>query len=769
MLTRLGVWSFQNPRKVVAIWVGVVVVVFSSAGAIGSAFDASFEIPASESRRGFDALDTHFSGFGSGQSGSIVFRSEDGIDDPEIRSAMEAMFDEVAAFEGVIVASPYLPDGAAQITDDRRIAFAAVSLSADLDFTATSELGAEFATLAPGIPGLQVEIGGAALAEFEPPESEFIGLAFAVIVLILAFGSVLAMGLPIAVAVTGVSIGAGLTILISNVIGMPDFAITLGAMIGLGVGIDYALFIVTRYREGLHSGRTPEGATRVAMATAARAVIFAGLTVVISLLGMLIIGLSFITGLAIGAAVTVAVTMIASVTLLPALLGFVRDRIEVTRWRALVAAALVAAALLGVGLGFGLLLWALPLVVLAVLVFLLGFVVPPLKRLVPRRARRPVEQTIAYRWSRLVQAHPWVSLIIGSGVLLVLAFPVLSLRLGFSDESNYSDSTTTRRAYDLLVDGFGPGFNGPLIVTAEIVSDADRAMLEPLVASFVGTPGVVAVNGPAPSDPSAPTTSSAYLIQVVPAFSPQDEETTDLVRTLRDDVVPAVVAGSALEVNITGTVASNIDFTDYLAQRVLLFFGAVLAISFLLLMAVFRSILVPVKAVIMNLLSIAAAYGIAIAIFQWGWFGGVFGIEEAPIEPFIPMMMFAIVFGLSMDYEVFLLSRVKEEFDRTNDAVGSVADGLASTAQVITAAAAIMVVVFGSFMFEDDRIIKLFGLGLAVAVLLDATIVRMLLVPATMELLGERNWWLPGWLQRILPHISVEGELQPEPVSVRAD
>ena len=617
------------------------------------------------------------------------------------------------------------------------------------------------------LPGLQVEIGGQALADFAPPETEFIGLAFAVVVLIVSFGSVLAMGLPIAVAVAGVGIGAGLIVLISNVTTVPDFTTFIGAMIGLGVGlgvgIDDALFIVTRYREGLDAGRTPEQATRAAMDTAGRAVTFAGLTVMILLLGLLLIGLGFLTGMAIGAAVTVGVTMVASVTLLPALLGFVRERIEVTRWRGLIAAGLVAVALLGVGLGFQPLLLAAPL---AMLVLIAGFFLPALKRIASRRAKQPVETTLAYRWSRVVQAHPWASVILGSALLLVMALPVLSLRLGFSDESNYSEGTTTRRAYDLLVAGFGPGFNGSLIVTAEVTDAADRAALQPLVDALRRAPGVASVTGPVASDLSDPENVPAYLIQVVPTSSPQDRETSDLVEALRDDVVPAAIAGSALEVNITGTVASNIDFADYLAQRIVIFFGAVLALSFVLLMVVFRSILVPIKAVIMNLISIAAAYGIVVAVFQWGWFGGVFGIEEAPIEPFIPIVMFAIVFGLSMDYEIFLLSRVKEEFDRTGDAVGSVADGLASTARVITAAAAIMVVIFGSFVFEDDRIAKMFGFGLAVAILLDATIVRMLLVPATMALLGEGNWWLPGWLQRALPRISIEGQRAPVPVEV---
>ena len=496
------------------------------------------------------------------------------------------------------------------------------------------------------------------------------------------------------------------------------------------------------------------------MHTAGRAVIFASLTVVISLLGMVLIGLPFVSGLAVGAALTVAVTMLASVTLLPALLGVARERIEVTRWRDLAAAGLVALALLGVGLGFRPLLLGAPL---AVVVFLAGYASPALRRMVPRPAKQPLERTLAYRWSRAVQAHPWAGLLVGTALLAAMALPVLSLRLGFSDESNYPAESTTRRAYELLVEGFGPGFNGPLIVTAETGRAADADALERLIAALGAQPDVAAVLGPQPSNPADPAGSAAFVIQAVPATGPQDAATAALVERLRSEVIPAAVAGSTLDVNVTGTVAVNIDFTDYLAERTPLFFAAVLALSFLLLLVVFRSILVPIKAVIVNLLSIAAAYGIVVAVFQWGWFGPLLGIGPAPIEPFIPMMMFAIVFGLSMDYEVFLLSRVREEYDRAGDAVRSVADGLASTARVITAAAAIMVVVFGSFVFEDARTIKVFGLGLAVAVLLDATIVRMLLVPAVMALLGERNWWLPAWLERILPRLSVEGGALPEP------
>ncbi|MDA1001762.1 MAG: MMPL family transporter [Chloroflexi bacterium] len=760
MLARLGTWCFRNRWKVLAGWLALVVVVFGAGAVIGSAFDGAFEIPASESRRGFDALDEHFGGVGSGQSGSIVFRAEQGVQDPAVQSAMEGLFSRVAAIEGVSVTSPYEEFGAQQVSADGMIAYATVTLAVDIDMTESTVIGQTIIDEAPAMDGLTVEVGGQALAPFEPPQSEFVGLAFAVVVLILAFGSVLAMGLPIGVAVAGVGVGAGLIALISNLQPVPDFATTLGAMIGLGVGIDYALIIVTRYREGLASGLTPEAATERALDTAGRAVFFAGITVVISLLGMLLMGLSFVSGLGIGAATVVAVTMLASLTLLPAFLGFAGHRVEITRWPELIAAALLAAALLGAGLGLRPLLFAAPA---AVLVFVAGLLVPALRVDVPRRPRRALRDSLAYRWSRLVQSHPWTGVIAGAGVLLLLAAPVLSLRMGFSDEGNFGEDTTTRRAYDMLGAGFGPGFNGPLLVTLVLGQPSDRDAVAAVHDAIASAPGVANVGPPLPSDRAQPASAAAYLIQVIPTTSPQDRATDELVELLRRSAVPSAVAGSTLAVSVTGNVAVGVDFTSYLSGRILIFFGAVLALSFLLLMAVFRSVLVPIKAVLMNVLSIGAAYGIVVAVFQWGWLGGWLGITGGPIEPFLPMMMFAIVFGLSMDYEVFLLSRVKEEFDRTGDPVGSVADGLASTAHVITAAAAIMVVVFGSFMFEDQRIIKLFGLGLAVAVLLDATLVRMLLVPATMKLLGRWNWWLPSWLDRALPRIHVEGQREAAP------
>jgi RND superfamily putative drug exporter len=739
------------------MWVVALVVIFMSGAAIGSGFSADNETPDSDSADGFDVLDRYFGGVGAGLTGSIVFQTEAGVDDPVVVAAMSEMFSAVDELEGVDVAGPYNGSEEGRINDDRTIGFATVFLADEIDQEEASAVGEEIVDLIPDVEGLRVEIGGDALGPFEPPESELIGIAFAVVVLILAFGSVLAMGLPIAVALFGVGSGIGLVVLISNIQTAPEFSTTLAAMIGLGVGIDYALFIVTRYREGVHRGSAPAQAMEEAMDTAGRAVIFAGSTVVVSLMGMLLIGLQFITGLAIAASTTVLMTMLASVTLLPALISLAGPRIELTRWRGLIAAGLVSIALLGVGLGIQPLMIGAPL---AVIVLLAGFAVAPLKRRVPQRRRRPVRETIPYRWSRFVQSRPWTVAGAATLVLVTMTLPVFGLRFGFSDEGNWPEDTTTRQAYDLLAEGFGPGFNGPLILTAETLDGdgRDHTVVPTLIEALRATRGVDSVTEPVGNDPDDPV---AFTFRLVPETAPQDEATADLVRDLRDEVIPAAVAGSTLDVNVTGIVALGVDFSDYLGGRTVLFFTAVLAVSFVLLMVVFRSLLVPLKAVIMNLLSISAAYGFVVVIFQWGWFGDITQLEPAPIEPFIPMMMFAIVFGLSMDYEVFLLSRVKEEYDRTGDAVNSVADGLASTARVISAAAAIMVVVFGSFMLEENRIVQLFGMGLGIAVLLDATLVRMLLVPATMELLGDRNWWLPSRLDRILPRVRLEGARTP--------
>jgi RND superfamily putative drug exporter len=752
MLKRLALFAHARRRVVVATWLAVIVALVVGTAAIGSRFSTQFNLPDVESAQGFDLLADRFGGEASGRSGTLVVKSESGFNDDQ-RDALNAFFARLDARDDMRVVSPFSEEGARQVSPLGTIAFATVTFPAEIDAVEEFDaIYAEMKEVEPVVNGVQLEYGGEVFASFEAPTSEVLGLAFAIFILIFAFGSVLAMGLPIGTAFGGIGVGVLVVTLVSNVLTIPDVATTLGVMIGLGVGIDYALFIVTRYREARRRGESLADATAEAIDTAGRAVLFAGTTVVISLLGMLIMGVSFMNGLAIGASITVLFTMLASVTLLPALLGVVGDRVEVTRWRGIVAAGLVAMSLVGYGLKQNVLLWAAPL---AALVLLLGSFVPALRRTLAPRRVKPIHDTFAFRWSRIVQRRPWASLFVGTAVLLALATPVLGLRLGFADEGNYPADSTTKRAYDLLAEGFGPGFNGPLTLVAAIDTPAQLAAAQGVSSALAGTPGVAFASAAVPNNPAAP---SAVLWTLYPVNAPQSQEAANLVRSLRGDVLPQVSGDSGLDVKVTGSVAVNVDFSGYLADRLPIFFTVVLALSFVLLMIVFRSLLVPLKAVIMNLLSIGSAYGAVVAVFQWGWGSSLIGLGgSAPIDPWLPVMMFAIVFGLSMDYEVFLLSRVKEEYDRTGDNELAVADGLANTARVITAAAAIMVFVFGSFVLESDRSVKMFGFGLAVAVFLDATIVRMLLVPATMELLGDRNWWLPRWLDRALPKINIEG------------
>jgi RND superfamily putative drug exporter len=759
VLARLGTWCHDKRWRVVIGWVVVLFVANGVAGGIGDAYRQDFSLDGFESTEGFALVESQFDdGSGSPQSGQIVFAAPQGVDDPEVQAAMEDLFAEVADIDDVVsVQSPYAPGaGELQISSQGEapgtIAFATVNLPEDIDFTQAADVGDEIRDRMPEVDGLRIELGGFLFAEFEQPSAELFGLAFAVVILIIAFGSVLAMGLPVGVALFGIGLGGAFVILASHVMEVPDFAPFIGLMIGLGVGIDYALLIVTRYREQLHAGHDVRESVAIAMDTAGRSVVFAGATVVISLFGMLFMGIGFIGGLGITASLTVAATIVASITLLPALLGFAGMNIERTKLRGLLAAGFVAVALVGAGLEIPAL--ALVGLVLAVLTIVAGFFVPVLKREVRHRPPKPRRETAAYRWSRIIQQRPWPFAIGATAVLLLLALPVLHFRLGFSDESNFAADTTTKQAYDLVVEGFGKGSTGPVYLVTEIEDPAQIDALAAVNEQVASTAGVASVLGPEPNDADAPT---AVRWLVTPTSGPQDQATTDLVNTLRDDVLPPIEDEAGGAVLVTGLVAANVDMAQYMSERMPIFFGAVLTLSFLLLMVVFRSLLVPLKAVIMNLLSIGAAYGVLVALFQWGWFSDVTGVQPGPIEAWVPMMLFAVVFGLSMDYEVFLLSRIREEWVRTGDSRTSVADGLAATAKVITAAAAIMVVVFGSFMLEFERTMKMMGTGLAVAIFFDATIVRMLLVPATMELLGDRNWWLPAWLDRILPNLDVEG------------
>ena len=752
MLARLARWSFRRRRVMVfAIWVPLLIGLSVVSGAMGSDYRTSFTLPDSESKMVQEALQGIGNGEQAGMVAQIVFTAPQGTTDPAIVDAMNGLFDQVGQIPGVTVTSPYTPEGARFNSATEPISFAQLSVT-ERDQQQMLKLGNEIKEMGASIdvPGLRVEYGGQVFATFEFPESELLGILAAIVILLIAFGSVLAMGLPIGTALFGLGVGIGIVGLASNVLRMPEFSAQMTAMIGLGVGIDYALFIVTRYRENLRSGMEPEAATVEAVDSSGRAVIFAGITVMISLLGLFVIGIEFVRGLAIAGATGVLMMMFAAVTLLPALLGFAGRRIEVTsRAAAISVTAFVLLMLVGVFTGLALGVAALAGLGVAVLTMAISFTPAgrALRTPLPPRHDKPREEQFWFRWSRYIQRRPWPAFIGGAAVLIVLALPLFSIRMGFGDTGNLPEEQTARRAYDMLADGFGPGSSGPLVLVSTDPA-ADAASAAKVDAALSGDAAIAFAS---PGTEIAPGT---WLWQAYPISSPQDEATTQLVERLRDDALPA----TGIAVMIGGFTAGSIDFSSYLGDRLPLLIGAVLVLSFLLLMLVFRSVLVPLKAVIMNLLSVGAAYGVVVAIFQWGWAKDLFGIGKAgPVEAWAPMMLFAIVFGLSMDYEVFLLSRMREEFVRTGDNHIAVADGLAATARVITAAALIMVCVFGAFVLGNDRQLKLFGLGMAVAVAVDATIVRMILVPATMELLGSRNWWMPAWLDRILPRIEVEG------------
>jgi RND superfamily putative drug exporter len=755
MLERIARTCVRRRGVVLLAWIGILVVVSIVAnGIVGANYRADMQLPDSESRQvqeQIEAANPNRAGFTS----QIVFEARQGVHDPAVEAAMQDLFAKVDALRDVDVTSPYEQQGANQISKDHPIAFAELQVR-DMEYQKLLDLGDRIEKLGDEVhvQGVTIEYGGDMFSTFELPESEALGLLAAIIILLIAFGSVLAMGLPIVTALFGLGTGVALTVLISNVQSMPEFAPQLTAMIGLGVGIDYALFIVTRYREGLHAGLDTEDATAAAIDTSGRAVLFAGATVIISLLGLYLMGLAFVRGIATGAALGVLVMMAAAVTLLPALIGFAGKRIEVTRYRGAIGMLVVTLGFL-VAVLFHAGVFAL-VGILGLILVLVGSktFAKGLANEIPHRKVKPREEQLWYRWSRVIQHRPWPALVVGLVVLVLLAVPVLSLRMGFGDTGNLNKDQTPRRAYDLLAEGFGPGFNGPIIVTVAGQAAQDPGELTAFTNELRDTANVAAVSNP------IPVADDLALVQVYAGSAPQDEATTTLVHHLRDDVVPA----SGLDARVGGFNAASIDFAEYLSGRLPWLIGAVLILSFILLMIVFRSVVVPLKAVIMNLLSIGAAYGVVVAVFQWGWGASLIGVDrEGPIEAWAPMMLFAIVFGLSMDYEVFLLSRMKEEYDRTGENATAVADGLASTARVITAAALIMVCVFSAFVLGDDRSLKLFGLGLAVAVLIDATIVRMVLVPATMELLGDSNWWIPKWLDRILPRVHIEGKHAPVP------
>ncbi len=700
---------------VVGGWVLLLVGLFGLSSAIGGEYRTEFELPDSESAQAIDLLEERGVTERTGFPGQIVFRADQGVQDPAVRQTMEGFFTQVTdALEGDQLQSPYDPQFAYQISQDGTIAYAELNLS-DRENEQYLEDGKEVRVLWQQLDlpeGVQVDLGSDLFAEEAEFSSELIGIGAAVIILLVAFGSVLAMGLPIITALVGIGCGFAIIGIVTRFLAVPEFTGPIAAMIGIGVGIDYALIIITRYRQGLHDGMEPREAAVEALDTAGRAVVFAGITVVISLLGIFLMNLDFMRSVAVAAISAVLMTMLAAITLLPAFLGFAKRNID----------------------RFGL----------------------------PHRTQAEGDGTRSfwYRWSRLIQARPWPALIISIVILVVLALPVLDLRLGFSDPGNRGVDDTTRRAYDLLSEGFGPGFNGSMLILVDTPgAEADMPQVQQVAEAIRGTEGVASVVEPTLIPPA-----NLAIITVFPTSAPQDEETTDLVHRLRNDTIPAAEQSSGLTVYTSGGPAIVVDFSDYMGDRLPYFIGAVLVLSFLLLLIVFHSVVVPLKAVLMNMLSIGAAFGVTVAVFQWGWGKSLVGVgKEGPVEAWAPMMLFAIVFGLSMDYEVFLLTRVREEYDKTGDNRQAVADGLAATGRVISAAAAIMVCVFGSFVLGDERALKLFGFGLAAAVFIDATIVRLVLVPAAMELMGNANWWAPSWLVRYLPTIRVDTAEQPVP------
>jgi RND superfamily putative drug exporter len=723
MLSRTAAWCYRRRRTVVAVWLVALIGISVLGQTAGGDLLKTFSLPGSQSQKAFDVLGKEFQR--KGDTGDLVFEStgSGGVRAASVQAAIDPVMAKIRTEPHVVsVTSPYTPAGARFVSHSGTIAYAEILFDVQANDVPV-DLAKHMRTIAKdaNTGSLKVELGGSMFTDQTQPASEAIGILAAVLILLLAFGSLLAMGLPIMTALFGIGIGLAGVNLLARFLDVPSFAPQVTAMIGIGVGIDYALFIATRYRERLHEGADPEEAVVHALDTSGRAVLFAGGTVVISLLGLFLIGVSFIRGLAIGASLAVLFVMAAAVTLLPAVLGFVGHTIDKL---------------------------ALP----------------------SARKPRPAEQSFWARWSRALQARPWTAAITGLLILVVLAIPFFSLRLGVADAGNDPTKLTTRRAYDLLSQGFGPGFNGPLLVASEINGPGDLAAAGKLATTIAHDSDVAQV-----SPPIASPNGKGVLLQVVPKHSPQDASTTELVHRLRDHTIPDATSGTNLDFHVGGQTAIGVDLADTLGQRLPYMFLAILLFSFVLLMLVFRSLLVPLKAVIMNLLSIGASYGVIVAIFQFGWLKNVVGIgKEGPIEAWVPMMLFAIVFGLSMDYEVFLLSRIKEEYDRDHDNAAAVAHGLAKTARLITAAAAIMICVFASFVLSDMRVLKLIGFGLAFAVFIDATVVRLVLVPATMELLGDRNWWFPSWLEWI-PRIHVEGSTTsappaaPEPQLVAGD
>ncbi|MFF9311946.1 MMPL family transporter [Streptomyces sp. NPDC014748] len=711
-MAALARWCVRNRLVTVLLWLLALGGITVAAAVAGPAYSNDYEVPGTESGRATQLLREGFPGLG-GDSDTVVWHTDSGtVRAADVEQTMTRTLDRIETLPGVAsVVSPYQGRGAGQISADGHTAYATVTFAhAAQDIPESQARAVVGAAKAAQGDGLQVELGGSAIGGTQSSGghlAEIVGVAVAAVVLLLAFGSLVASLLPIATALVSVGTAYGAIELLSHAMTVADFAPMLGMLIGLGVGIDYALFIVTRHRRGLKRGLTTAEAATNAVATTGRAVVFAGATVCIALLGMLILRLGFLNGVAVAAASTVALTVAASVTLLPALLSFIGPRALSRRER---------------------------------------------RRLAEHGPEPELPTGFAARWSAFVERHPKLLGVLALAVITVLALPTLSLHLGTSDQGNDPASATTRRAYDLVADGFGPGVNGPLTLVTRVDDAEDRLALDDLDTTLRSTEGVAAVT-PVIYNGGGTT---AYLT-VVPDSAPQSQRTSDLVDRLRTEVLPRAETGTSLDVQVGGVTAGYDDFAGVIVGRLPLFVGVVVGLGCVLLLLAFRSVGIPLKAAAMNIAAVAAAFGVVVAIFQWGWGSEFLGLGRAgPIEPFLPVIMVSVLFGLSMDYQVFLVSRMYEEWLETGDNRRAVRVGLAETSRVINSAAVIMISVFLSFVLGGDRVIAMFGIALAAAVALDAFVLRTLLVPALMHLLGRANWWLPRRLDRVLPRISIE-------------
>ncbi|MGW1718048.1 MMPL family transporter [Streptomyces sp. NPDC002156] len=698
----LARWCYRHRLVVLLIWVGAVFGLGFAGSAAGTDYANSFSLPNTDSTRAYDLMEKAFPQT-AGDTDTVVWKVDEGsVKDESVRSRIEPKLEEIGKMAGVgEVTSPYAADGtgAAQISENGRIAYAQITFTEQANSVPKETVEDVVDTAqAAERDGLQVELGGQAITRTQEPPTgvaEMVGILAAAVVLFLAFGSLFAMLLPLVVAIAALGTGLMATSLLSHVTDVPEVAPLLGSLIGLGVGIDYALFIVTRHRRGILRGMKPEDSAVTALNTSGRAVLFAGGTVCIALAGMLVMNMRFLDGVVIATSLTVVLSVLAATTLLPALLGFLGMRVLSRRQRRKLAAT----------------------------------------------GPEPAEASgLAARWSSYVERRPRSTVAVALLAMLILALPVLSIRLGATDQGNHQESTTTRQAYDMLAEGFGPGFNGPLQV---VVAEGDA---NALVSTIRTTEGVAQAA-------AAPPSQGITVIQVVPTTSPQSEQTDQLIDRLRDEVIPA----SGTEAHVGGVTAIFKDFAAVTGDRLPYFVAAIISLGFLLLLVAFRSLVVPLTAALMNLIAAAASFGVLVAIFQWGWGTELLGIgKEGPITAFLPVIMLSLLFGLSMDYQVFLVSRMHEEWVHTKDNARAVRVGLAETSRVINCAALIMICVFSAFVLSGDMEGAMAGIGLAAAVALDAFILRTALVPAAMHLLGNSNWWLPAGLEKRLPHLAVE-------------